>query len=114
MIRVTRKELHYRLCIIAIASIIILIIEVQYLNELIVLLFDPIKELQNDWYNELIHYLINGTFEMFDREWQPEYITEYTVEYIPSYEITIQSTIVHNTTTILAINLSVSTITIII
>lgn len=48
MILATLKELYVRFGIIALSSIIILIIEAQYINELILLLLDPIKQLNDD------------------------------------------------------------------
>jgi hypothetical protein len=54
--------------------------------------------------------MINGAFEIFDKESQPEYITEYIVEYIPSCEIYIQSTVLNKTVTMLAIHVSIITI----
>lgn len=61
-----------------------------------------------------MHHIINNTFQTFDTELQPNCIDEYTVEYIPSCEITMQGTIVHQTITILTIHISIITITAII
>ncbi len=58
--------------------------------------------------------MINNTFKICDTELQQNAITEYTVEYIPSCEITIKNTIVNNTVTILTIHISILTVSAII
>lgn len=107
------KELYNRINIIALALIILLLIEVQYINDIILLLIDPIKELHNDWYISIINHIVNATFEICDIEKQPEFLTEYMVDYIPSCEITIRSTVSNNIVTMLVIHISILTIVLI-
>jgi len=66
------------------------IISIIYANDIMLLLLNPIKEVNNDIHNNLIYKIINNSYSQFDMEKKKEYIINKKIDYLPSCEISIK------------------------
>lgn len=91
MINVIKKELINRIIILMICILIITLITIQYSNDIILWILNPIKQSNQDFHNKLIYNIIHNSFNSFDTEKKKVVITDINIkiDYIPSYEISI-------------------------
>lgn len=106
MIKIVRNELYNRLIILILCITIITIITIQYSNDLILWILNPIKEINNDFHNKIIYNMINKSYSIFDTEKKKEYITNIKIDYIPSYEISVKIEQIWNMTTKIIIHIN--------
>jgi hypothetical protein len=111
MLQNITKEITYRMSITIAAIIALLCIESQYINEIILIILQPLKEIHNDWNNALLYNVINKAFITLDAT-QTE-LTQIkvntTIEYMPTCEISIKNDILNNTIIILTMHIIILT-----
>lgn len=66
MLRNIKNELLHRLGITIISAIALLILETLYLNEVMLIMLSPMKDMHNDWHNAILYDIINNTYRIFD------------------------------------------------
>jgi hypothetical protein len=66
------------------------ILSITYTNELLVTLLNPMKAIHTDWHIEMIHSILNVSFDTYDTEVKKELsIVEKKFDYIPTIEVNI-------------------------
>ena len=86
-----KAELLKKIYAIIICAIIITLITLIFSNEIILILLNPVKEINNDWHNKIIYEIIEDSFEANDTTHINIYSTyscNESIDYIPSIELT--------------------------
>ena len=85
-----RHEATQRITIAICCILITSILSMMYTNELLVTLLNPMKAIHTDLHIEVIHQILNISFETYDKEVINEIcITDCMFDYIPTIEVNI-------------------------